>query len=133
MIDWTQVLHPDSPRDLATAWVEKIAREHLSQPAFAERVARSGPVSTKEFVERLFPERSVIGPDKVAARQRLYDIVLKLANTGLSDCVTRGEPRKIGRFKTMGRPYLWGPPRPKPKPCPHCGGTGYEGGPDESV
>lgn len=78
-------------------------REYLDGPDF--HVEGNGTISTEELVEALFPERFVKADHLVVRRQRLFRVVLILAQE-MHDHSTLGEP-VINRFKHRILPKRW--------------------------
>lgn len=85
-------------------------------------------LSTNDLVEQMYPEALARG-EGITARRRLYKAIAALAPRGLSDCCSRGEPRKLRHAAKLVRPWLWHMPSERPteaqpgaRKCPHCGG-----------
>lgn len=110
--DWDEILAPSVPWQDAYAIVEREVRAFI----LATPAGRVSYLTTDEVVSGLYPEQFA-KKEGVTARKRLYKALAALATKGLADCVTRGEPRRLGNTKKMIRPWLWHAPVAK-EPAP---------------
>lgn len=80
-------------------------------------------ISTGTLGDRLYPIKDVRGPEALAARSQLLRALLWLADHGLSDCATRGQPTpNRWRPGTVKYPWLWHKSTGvrKVETCPRC-------------
>lgn len=111
---WNARLAPGQP---ATAAVIEEVKAVLASPPKPE-------MSTVELVECLYPASSAREPPEIAARKRLFAILInQYALPALIGYWSRGAPVK-SRWGGTSRPYRWHAFVEPQKPtvtCPHCG------------
>lgn len=93
-------LAPDKPWQIAYAAVAVAVRDVFDQAETVEGI------STHTLVERLLPDDELRGADELAARQRLYKGLQKIAPYELAPYATRGE-LETGPYGRAMRRWIW--------------------------
>lgn len=113
-MDWVSALDRTA-RPLADreADVAEAAKAALAKLKPGDRI------STRDLVERMFPEADARGDAGLDARGHLFATVCRLAKPGrlLHGWATQGPPRPHKTFRTPVRPWLWHPYE-EPAPAP---------------
>ena len=99
-------LAPENAWAIAYPVVAQEVRNWLENPGSVPLI---GTVTTTELVDLLWPEKRARG-EHITRRLRLFKALAALAEHDLSDCCTRGEPRKLKHGSKLVRPWLWHKP-----------------------
>lgn len=114
---WNAALAPTVPGVVSGNAVAREVRALLdSSAAF---------LSTTGLADKLYPPEHARGEEGQAARRRLFNCLRWLAENGMRDYATRGEPQVRKRYgrQRLERPIIWHAPikAEAARTCPNCG------------
>jgi hypothetical protein len=101
---WNAVLAP------AISWRDAYKDVEQQTRSMLGTLRDGDTISSADLVEALYPVEAARGEDALKARTRIFKALSALAERGLGDCCTRGEPVK--RRFGMIRPWRWHAPVP---------------------